>query len=204
MIGVSSASILHSQSVYPNSGCVLRGTFWNIRGGDGLLSVSGDGEDVRVGPVGARITLFSRINDRRFWETGFGMLAKVDHREDLSDEWLDVRALFPLLMGFRYPLLPLRNHGAQRPYVTAGGGPYFLLDVHERERVFTEDLNTDTATWLGLYAGCGISYRLATWFALNFDCTYHIIGLDPKNDYSGPEFGLGFGFLWGRYTPAGS
>ena len=204
LIMVFCSSIAHGQAIYRNSGCLVRGTFWNIRSENGLVSVSDDDEVTRVGPVGARLTLYSRINDRRFMEFTLGMLAKVVHLEDFSEERLDVRAMFPLLLGVRHHFLPLESPSALQPYVTVGGGPYFLLDVHEREGAFTEELKTDSGTWLGLYAGCGISYRLTSWFGLNFDYKYHIMGLDPKHDFTGPEFGIGFEFLWGRYTPTGS
>jgi hypothetical protein len=80
-----------------------------------------------------------------------------------------------------------------RPYVTAGVGPYFGLDVRSAEDDITD---ADLATATGSYAGAGIDLLLSRHFVFNVDLRYHFVEFDEPlkgvTDYSGANLLAGF------------
>lgn len=199
------SSTLFGQSVQRSSGVVLRGTFWNVDSDYSSVSVSLTKEEVHVGPAGGWICFFSRMGDNSFLELSLGVAGKVGVNAFLfRKEEVEVSSMIPLLMGLRYNVLRLRNPSAIQPYVTFGGGPYWLFDISARDEWgLNEEVAIKSKTLAGVYGGGGMYFNIASWLAFNFDIKYHFINFDPNHDYSGFEFGMGFGILWGRYTPNG-
>ena len=171
----------------------------------------------KVGPISARFkftTTFIEMNppthlkavgkgDDLHKNATFSQETTVDLKE-ISKEEVEVSSMIPLLMGLRYNVLRLRNPSAIQPYVTFGGGPYWLFDISARDEWgLNEEVAIKSKTLAGVYGGGGMYFNIASWLAFNFDIKYHFINFDPNHDYSGFEFGMGFGILWGRYTPNG-
>jgi hypothetical protein len=80
-----------------------------------------------------------------------------------------------------------------RPYLTAGIGPYFGLDVRSTEDNITD---ADLATTRGSYAGVGMDLLLSRHFIFNIDLRYHFVEfgetLRGVTDYSGANVLGGF------------
>ena len=190
--------VAEAQPVPRSSGIILRGTFWDVGLDQPLVSISDDERSVHVGPAGGWISFFGRLDDRRFLEFGFGVVGKVDVESGFgAEEDVDVNAVFPMIGGIRYHLLPVISPSALQPYLSFGGGVYWYTQVDTWDAHPAESVIAQFQSWAGAYAGGGMYFHLASWFALNLDLKYHLVTLDPEHDYSGLELGFGFGILWG-------
>lgn len=166
---------------------------------DPVVAVHGDEESVHVGPAGGYITFFSRVSDQGFFEFTMGAIGIVDvDSRGWDDDDVDVKSLFPFLIGLRHNILSYRSRSQLQPYLSIGVGPYFYADVDVANEGFNESVYVATDTWFGGYTGCGFHIYMARWFGLNVDLKYHFIQFNKEHDYSGLEFGFGIGFHWGR------
>lgn len=196
---------LMGQSPLRTSGIVLRGTYWNANSDHLIVSVSNSEEVVNVGPAGGWVCFFSRTGDKSFLELNLGAIGEVlvdSYHIDGDD--VEVTSILPILLGIRYNVLPMENPSALQPYVAFGAGPYWMVDIHVQDhREANEDVGIRSHLLPGFYGGGGLYFHVASWFAFNFDVKYHFINFNPDHGYSGFEFGMGFSFSWGRYTPKG-
>lgn len=164
------------------------------------FSVQNAGEQVNVdiGGVGGWLRFFSRVHDNWFLEFNLGSVARVQVREsDFINSDTDVSLIVPFLLGVRYDLLSQKHPSAFQPYLTLGGGPYWMTDFVVRDRLTNEEVAGESRTKLGCYTGVGTHIVLSSWFALNFDLKYHFVDFRASKDESGLDFGLGFTFMWG-------
>jgi len=184
------------------SGIILRGSYWQTSNDGFEVTVTDHffNETMDMGSYGGWITFFSQIGDRSYLECSLGSIGDV-HTESnwfLSDE-VDVEGLVPFTFGLRYHVLPVRNHSAMQPYITAGGGPYWKVNVHVVDRFLCdEEVNVKSKVKPGMYLGGGVNFEAASWFLLGFDMKYHLVGFDFDDNFSGFEFGMGIGFVWGQ------
>lgn len=192
-----------AQSTVRASGIILRGTFWDVDMDRPIVSISDYDESVHVGPAGGWLTFFSRVDNNRTLELSLGAIAKVDVGSEDSDGDVSVRSVIPLLLGFRYDLLNVAHSGAMHPYISLGGGPYWHADVQVDDNRYEENVGIRSKTWLGAYAGGGLNFHLSSWLAFNIDAKYHLVQLKPEHEFSGLEFGVGIGFMWGKYDSSG-
>ncbi len=186
------------------SGIVLRGAFWATESDGCEITVTDDyfnNTTVDIGNFGGWITFFSRLGDQTYLECSIGTVGQVKTKSHSFDsENVRVKGIVPLLFGMRYNLLPMKSSSAIQPYISGGGGPYWQCNVSVVDQWFEEEeVNIKNKLQPGFYLGCGTYFQTASWFTLNFDMKYHLIGFDFDDDFSGFEFGMGFGFLWGNY-----
>ena len=198
LVGIAGA-----QTSVRSSGVIFRGKFWDVDTDRPIVSVSDTDGSVHVGPAGGWMTFFSRVDNNRSLELSLGAIAKVDIGSEDSDGDVSVMSVIPLLLGFRYDLLNVLHGGSMHPYVTLGGGPYWHADVQVEDHRYEEEVGIRSKTWLGAYVGGGMNFHLASWLALNVDAKYHLVQLKPEHEFSGLEFGVGIGFLWGKYDASG-
>ena len=101
------------------------------------------------------------------------------------------------LFRLQREFLPAYNTAALRPYVQFGGGPYWITDVVEHDRLNNRQVVSKIKP--GVYFGGGVNFFLGRSFAINFDGRYHLVDVNMDHELSGLEVGLGFSILWGKY-----
>ena len=193
----------YSQGMSRSSGIGLRASFWNITGRATRVSVNSNTghAQVDVGGAGAWICYSSRAFHDIFLEMNLGAIgsAQVEQKDYFSSETtVDAVAIMPFLLGLRYDLLRTRLSGALHPYISAGGGPYWSWTVESKRQLSVVEESVESDFDYGGYLGGGVNIVLTSWFALNMDLKYHFINFTPDKDYSGLDFGIGIGFMWGR------
>jgi len=203
---LSSASLVWS--IEPKStGIGFRGTYWKMTDNPELVSVSNHfgNTSVSVGSGGGWLYLFSRVNDYMFFELSLGAIGNVEETTTdyynyyESDQNVDVFAVTPILLGLRYELLSAENQSGLRPYISLGGGPYWISTVNVTQSAFYEEVTVLTEFNRGGYAGGGANFMLTNWLGVNIDMKYHFIDFNKNNKYSGYEWGFGFCVMWGDY-----
>jgi outer membrane protein W len=192
-----------SQGMSRSSGIGLRASFWNITGRATRVSVNNSTghAQVDVGGAGAWICYSSRAFNDIFLEMNLGAIgsAQVDQKDYFNSETtVDAVAIMPFLLGLRYDLFRTRLSGALHPYISGGGGPYWSWTVESKHQLAVVEETVESDFDYGGYLGGGVNIVLTSWFALTMDLKYHFINFSPEKDYSGIDFGLGFGFMWGR------
>jgi outer membrane protein W len=155
---------------------------------------------VNTGSGGAWLSLLSRLNYNTMFELSLGAVGQVE--EEMSyytDTDVDIFAVTPLLFGIRFEIIPPESQSALKPYLSLGGGPYWISSIMVKDRVFENEVTINTKLRRGGYLGGGANFLLSDWFAVNFDVKYHFIDFNVKHENSGLEYGLGVSFLWGRF-----
>ncbi len=185
-----------------SGGIGLRGTYWgNVDHRASVLINRYDYLSINSEfGGGGWIYFLSRANEYMLFEFGIGAIGvSVNEFSDFFTQDVEVSAVIPVTLGFRSYLLSAHNPSAIHPYLTFGGGPYWLTDIRVRETFFEEEVNISTVLKPGVYAGGGFDFMLNSWFGLNLDVKYHVIDFDVSHERTGFEYGLGVQFMWGRY-----
>ncbi|UCE07761.1 MAG: hypothetical protein JSW07_06935 [bacterium] len=199
---IFSFSNIFAQQEVKSTGIGLRGSFWKLSNQSTQIIVSEYGENatLNIGGAGVGIYLFSRMDNNLFIEFSLGLIGGVEGEStSYMNENVDVFAVAPLLLGLRYNLLSPLNQSALQPYISFGGGPYWMTYIKVRDEIYGEEVTIKTDLKRGAYAGGGFNFILTSWLAANFDMKYHFINFNVKNEHSGFEYGLGINFMWGRY-----
>jgi hypothetical protein len=173
--------------------------------------------DVWVSGLSAGFAFSHMVGNRFAWEIstgglsdskaeGFGTRREVnyrgDHYETIYWNTRSVSVSYLTVGLMYYPMSELDHVGSNvlddlgsffRPYLTAGVGPYFGLDVRSDEHSVTD---ADFATAGGAYSGVGLDLMLSRHFLFNVDFRYHFVEFsEPLNgitDYSGANVLAGF------------
>jgi hypothetical protein len=194
------SSAVQAESNLKSKGIGFRWGFWN-QGNRGTLVtyIRQDGREfVETGGLGGWIYFISRAGDDWLLEFSLGAFAQV--REQTLDNFnddLDVNVTIPILLGLRRDLLAVDNSSALRPYISFGGGPYWLTHVKEQNDFRTEEVVSTMKG--GVYFGGGMNFFISKSFAIDFDVKYHAVDLDFDHEISGLEIGVGFSIMWGDY-----
>jgi len=193
---------LFAQREVKSTGIGLRLSYWRLNNDPTRIIVSNYGEhtSVNTGSGGAWLSLLSRLNYNTMFELSLGAVGQVE--EEMSyytDTDVDIFAVTPLLFGIRFEIIPPESQSALKPYLSLGGGPYWISSIMVKDRVFENEVTINTKLRRGGYLGGGANFLLSDWFAVNFDVKYHFIDFNVKHENSGLEYGLGVSFLWGRF-----
>ncbi len=188
----------------------VNGSFWNLRNSLTGLDLSGSNTDIslNLSGLGGMIYFTSRASDRWYFDFAFGGVVDLRVREtQVSDSDVDFEGIVPLSFGLRYNILSPLHPSPFRPYISGGGGPYWLARgaVVSDTLMGTEDFQIQSRYNLGYYFGGGVSMYLSSWLSLDFDFKRHFINFQAEgvegvevDDYSGFQFGLGFSVHWGN------
>jgi outer membrane protein W len=186
------------------AGIGLRGSYWDMSDNATLVSII-DRHRHRVvdfGGAGGWLNFFSRTSDNWFLEFSLGAVARVvDEVEHAEGQDTQVKTVVPVLIGMRYHFLSPANRGALRPYLSFGGGPYWIADIFVRDRYYEEEVTVNSELKTGGYAGLGLDFMMTDWFGLNFDVRRHFVSFNTNSEHSGYEYALGIQFMWGNYRP---
>jgi hypothetical protein len=107
-------------------------------------------------------------------------------------------SVIPILLGVRY-YLPESSFGTPvRPFLAAAVGPF--LGVESKNDFFSQESRSETA--LGARLGGGIDFLLGQHFKLGTTVGYNLMTdfsspIGARKNFSGPEFTIGFGILFG-------
>lgn len=191
-----------------SAGISFRLGFWNMGNQSNFLTYSRQNgqEYIQTGGLGGWITFVSRTSDFWTFELAFGGFGQAEgfsnddfdtfFDNEFDNDDIDATAVVPILFGAQRDLLSIESSSALRPYVSFGGGPYWITDV--RDHSFNNE-EVISRIEPGAYFGGGLNFLLGDKFAINFDGRYHLVNFDPDNDISGLEIGVGFTVLWGTY-----
>lgn len=197
---ITGGSLL-GQGLPRSTGIGIRGGMWVGQGGTSSTGTSlGDlsvAVETNIGGSGY-IYFFSRLTGNWFLEASFGGIGTASSIENsLTGNKIEGNAVVPALLGCRFDFLPAQVGRTMHPYLSLGGGSYWIIDSTIETGLSTR-VAAESDFEIGVYTGVGMHITLASWFALNFDTKYHFVGFDPGGAYSGFEFGMGFAFMWGR------
>lgn len=204
ILGLGMATTILANHPMKSTGLLLRGSYWHTE--DEAMHVSvishNFNNQVDVGRFGGSLTLFSRTGEQSFFEISIGSVSRVKQKSEwFGNENTRVHAISPILMGIRYNLFSADNPSMMQPYLACGGGPYWLHDIQVSSHWMDESVtDIESEVLKGAYVGGGLYLSLTKTFVLNMDMRYHFIDLDPDHEYSGLEFSMGFGFMWGNYN----
>ncbi len=188
-----------------SSGVGFRASYWSgYNDQSDYTVIHKDGRShVDIGGGGGWLSFFSRMSENDVLELSLGALGNAETKTTYYyGEDTDVNVVAAVTLGIRHEFYSFYHNKAMVPYVTVGGGPYWVSDILVKDRDFDYDDEVLVHTKLraGMYAGAGMNFMLSSWFGLDFDLRYHLINFDVNNDYSGWETGLGFNFYWGSFN----
>ena len=196
-----SISNTFAQREVKSTGIGVRGSYWRMNNEPTQVVVSSSGENVvNIGGAGGWLNLYSRVNNYLLLEFSIGAIGKVeDATTTYTNNEVEAFAITPLLLGFRLGILSPKNQSSLHPYISFGGGPYWVSNLNVKERLDEEEVNIHTNLFRGAYAGGGFNFLLSDWIAVNFDLRYHFIDFNVNHEHSGLEYGLGINIMWGKY-----
>lgn len=107
-------------------------------------------------------------------------------------------SVIPILLGMKYYLLEPEPGEAVRPYVAAAVGSF--LGFEASSSIFSQSAHSESA--LGARVGAGVDFLVASWLKIGASVGYNTMTdfrtpVGARSNYSGPDFSLGIGFLFG-------
>jgi outer membrane protein W len=107
-------------------------------------------------------------------------------------------SVMPILVGMRYDLLEPEPGDAVRPYVAAAVGSF--LGFEASNTLFSQSAHSESA--FGGRAGVGVDFFAASWLKLDVNLGYNAMTdfrtpVGARSNYSGPDFSIGFGYVFG-------
>ncbi len=191
-----------AQGISRSNGIGFRIGSWNITNHPTRISSSGYGKDgsVDIGGAGVWFFYFSRLHNNLFLELSLGAVGGAhEEHSNFIVESTEATAIVPFLLGFRYDLLSPKIPSSLLPYVSFGGGPYWITKVETKNKYFVQDETVmESGQETGAYLGLGTNLLIASWLGLNFDMKYHFIDFEFEKGHSGLELGMGLCLMWGK------
>jgi outer membrane protein W len=115
--------------------------------------------------------------------------------------YVESATIVPLLFGVKYQPFNMTSGNELRPYVYASVGPYFgfASNVYTGTSTTTEAFSEAV---LGSRFGIGLDLSLSRSLFLGFGVAYRLVDdfknrIGSETNYSGPDFSLTFGFVFG-------
>jgi len=101
------------------------------------------------------------------------------------------------------PFAKGREAESIKPYVAVGLGPVFGSSVGTFSGSGTRLAGVNEQATVGGHVGGGVDFHLARWFSVGVNGGYNWMAdfstpVGARSNYSGPEFGMTFGFLFGK------
>jgi len=113
-------------------------------------------------------------------------------------------SVIPILFGVRYQPSGLALSHSLRPYLSGAVGPYWGFATKNNTRPFLTN-KTISETALGLRVAAGMDWFFSRLFSIGVNAGYHFVSdfeqpVGSQKNYSGPEFSLNFGIIFGKGT----
>ena len=185
------------------AGISFQFSYWHQRGSDDVVRVRSRElfeNEINVGGYGGWLSFFSGAGENGMIVFKLGGIAHVEVvEENLFDEQVDVKAVMPILIGYQHLLLPNGNTSSFQPYISAGGGPYIITRVNNRQYALMDDeVTVRSQVKPGAYFGLGGFFIFTEWLAFQGEMRYHLVNFYPENEFSGFEVALGLALSWRR------
>lgn len=181
-------------SEYPKHSFDLRISI--LRNSESGVAVQTGGISINTGPgnTGGRIMYNYYPENNYAFTFSMGVLYSQVEVKTLSNY---TSTIIPIMMGGKYFLIPGESGNALRPYLFASVGM-----VHGTEsdvKILSVEDHTETA--LGAYFGFGTDMILGSLVKLHADLGYNLFEnfkqpVGNRNNYGGPEFSFGVGFMF--------
>jgi len=148
--------------------------------------------------MGGLLYFFTRLRERWFLETSFGNLGSISVTK-IGDKGIfsSTSDINLWQFGTRYDWLSPKYGSAYQPYVSFGGGLYWLNESGTIVRSGQVESLTGTTIKTGVFGGGGLNVLLSSWFSLNAVINFHFMDFDLSHKTDGVEYGVGFHFMWG-------
>ncbi len=188
-----------------SAGIALKGSLWNAATSyTSQVRVSNfdDVTNIETGKAGGWICFYNRLNANWMVELGLGGSGRVYIiDDDWSNNQVEVNGVTPVVIGVQFYPFAAKTLRNLFPYLSVGGGPYWITNVKVEEHTFGMDtrVGTNTVVKPGFYLGGGLHYMMSSWFGIGMDMRHHIVDMDLDHPDSGWEFGLGVEFFWGNF-----
>jgi hypothetical protein len=119
-----------------------------------------------------------------------------------SGTLVESATVVPVLLGVKYQPVRLIDSDVMRPFASVSAGPY-VGSASEVRTGATTVVEARTESALGSRLAVGLDIRLSRLFRLGFAGGYHFVAdfenrIGSEKNYSGPEFSLSFGIVFGK------
>jgi len=179
----------------------LRGGIWP-HGSKTAVRVSGAETTTKTGGyMGGLAYNYWLQEDLAMTISLLGMVGDLETKTAVSEVSTHTVTIAPILMGVRYYLPRSSFETSMRPFLAAGVGPYIGSET-KSEVNLTVLVEQNTVTAFGGFLGGGMDFILSRHFTLGINTGYHFMTdftepLGGRDNYSGPEFSFGFGYVFG-------
>lgn len=179
---------------YPKHSIDLRISMWRNSSSDVSVEVPGVSIDVGSGNTGGRIMYNYYPNKSYAFTFSVGVLSTEVKVKTFSNY---TSIIAPIMMGVKY--FPIQNEYDQpfRPYLSGMVG--MLHGSESNVKILYVGNHSETA--MGGYLGFGADMILGSLVKLHTDLGYNLFTefekpIGSKENYSGPEFSFGIGFMF--------
>jgi len=188
------SNLINQNNDYPKHSIDLRISMWRNSSSDVSVGIPGVSVDVGSGNTGGRIMYNYYPNQSYAFTFSIGVLATEVKVKTFSNY---TSTIVPIMMGAKYFLIQNGSDLPFRPYLS---GMIGILNGSESS-VKILSVNSHTETAMGGYLGFGADMILGSLVKLHTDLGYNLFTefdrpIGSKDNYSGPEFSLGIGFMF--------
>jgi len=183
-----------SQNEYPKHSIDLRISMWRNSSTDVSVGILGISVDAGTGNMGGRIMYNYYPNKFYAFTFSVGVLSNEVKVKTFSNY---VSTIVPIMMGAKYFLTSNESNSPFRPYLSGMIG--MLHGSESGVKILSVNHHTETA--MGGYLGFGADMILGSLVKLHTDIGYNLFTefekpIGSRNNYSGPEFSFGIGFMF--------
>lgn len=198
------STAVHASSLEKRSRIELRIGLWN-QGGEGQettqVGLFGVETTAKSGGTLGALTYAYWVQEELAVNFTLAFLAgEASSRVGILGISQHVVSVFPVLLGVRYYLPKSTFKTSFRPYLAAGVGPYIGFEA-KNEVGFQVVSESRTMTSFGGYLGGGLDIQLGRYLMVGANVGYNFMmdfseSLGGRDNYSGPEFGVGISLLF--------
>ncbi|MBI9072654.1 MAG: hypothetical protein JEY94_13710 [Melioribacteraceae bacterium] len=180
---------------YPKHGIDLRISMWKSSSQTAVsVGLRGVTVDAGTGNMGGGIMYNFYPNADYAFTFSAGLLSAEVKVETFSNY---TSSLIPIMMGVKYFIIPANNDQPFRPYIAGMAGA--LMGSQSGVSLLSVESRTETA--MGGYLGFGADMVLGRLIKVHAELGYNLFTefeqpIGSKDDYSGPEFTFGIGFIF--------
>ena len=179
---------------YPKHSIDLRFSMWRNSSSDVSVKYTGVSIDVGGGNTGGRIMYNYYPNSDFAFTFSAGVLSAQVNVNTISSY---TSTIIPVMMGAKYFLVSEDVDQPFKPYLSGMVG--LLHGAESGIKILSVNQHSETA--MGGYFGIGTDVILGSLIKLHTDLGYNLFTefkqpIGSKDNYSGPEFSFGIGFMF--------
>ena len=200
---MAGAIVLQAQSLEKRHQIELRLGMWNQTTGV-RTEISPGSVSTTVGNNGftGTVSYGHWLQENLAFTIGVGsMVANVESTVGVSGVTSENAVVARILIGAKYYFLKSSYSSSTKPFVKAGVGP-FIGGQTKSEVGVVVSTESRSEMAFGGQLGAGIDFLLSRHFLLSAAVDYNLMTdfdepIGGSSNYSGPEFGVGFSYLFG-------